>query len=141
MKKILLIICFISFLISCKSSERLTSPEHYIIKKTISEKVQLGSPAEFRIEVIPTDGYKMEEEAPIKLKFNREENSNVEIEKEIYTKSDLLNKDISKPVFIGRFIPKEKGNIKVKGELSFVVCTSSICEPKKTDIIFDFVAE
>ncbi len=141
MKKRYFALLILLLFICCKSGERLTSPDHYIIKKSITERVKSGSPAEFRIEIIPTDGFEMEVEAPVKLRFDKEGYTDVEFEKELYTKEDLLNRNIKKPVFTGRLTPKKSGSFQVKGDLSFVVCTSSICEPKKAEIIFDFIAE
>ncbi|MCX7943618.1 MAG: hypothetical protein N2746_03825 [Deltaproteobacteria bacterium] len=143
MRRLLIInIIFILIsLITCKPSEKLTSPDHYILKKSLPERVKINEVAEFRVEIIPTDGYKMEEEAPIKLRFDRENQPHIEFEKELYTKEDLLNKNIKRPTFVGKFTPKTSGNIQFKGELSFVVCTPSICEPKKTEIIFNLLVE
>jgi hypothetical protein len=141
MRRVGILIALLLIFVSCKKTERLTSPDHYIIKKSITERVSLSNPAEFRLEIIPTDGYEMEAEAPIKLKFNKELSPDVEFEKEIYTKEDLLNRDIKRPVFSGRITPKKKGEFKIAADLSFVVCTSSVCEPKKTEVIFEFVAE
>lgn len=141
-RKIIIIslILFIGIL-ACKSKEKLSSPDHFIIKKNNIDKVKVNTPVDFQIEIIPTDGFEMEVEAPIKLTFNKENNPDIEFEKSIYTKDDLLNKDIKKPIFKGKFTPLKANDFTVKGELSFVVCTSSICEPKKTEVEFKFLAE
>ncbi|GEM_PF-2359603 len=143
MKYKYILIPFIMLIIftSCKSKDNLTSPDHYIIKKSFNSKVKTGDPVEFKIEIIPTDGFKMEEEAPINLKISKENNPDIEFERVTYTKNELLNKDIKKPVFTGKFTPKKQGNHIVKCELSFVVCTSSVCEPKKAEVVFDITSE
>ncbi len=141
MKIYINLILIILLILSCKTGEKLTSPDHYIIKKSVKEKVRLGEAAEFKIEIIPTDGFEMEVDAPITLKFDKDSNLDIDFEKEIYTKDDLLNKDIKRPVFIGRFRTRKSGEHKIIGNLSFVVCTSSICEPKKTDVIFHITTE
>ncbi|MGC9043111.1 MAG: hypothetical protein ACP5KG_04565, partial [Myxococcota bacterium] len=111
---VLTFISIFTIYIGCKQGERLSSPEHYILKKSHTERTKVDSPADFRVEIIPTDGFKMEVEAPIKLIFKKEMNPDIEFEKEIYTKDDLINKDIKRPIFNGRFIPKKEGIYNIK---------------------------
>ncbi len=141
MNKVIILILSFAILSACTKTKKLTSPDHYIIKSSITEKTRTNVPAEFSIEIIPTDGYEMEVEAPIKLKFDTGSYPDLSFEKELYTKDDLLNKNIKKPIFKGKITPQKAGSYEIKGELSFVVCTSSICEPKKTDIIFKTTVE
>lgn len=142
MKRLLFFTLSVIFtFIGCSRSERLTSPEHYILKTSITESVKIDSPAEFLVEIIPTDGFKIEADAPLNLRFHTELYPDLSFEKDLYTKADLLNKDIEKPILKGRVIPKKKGEYIIKGDLSFVVCTSIVCEPKKAEIKFRTTAE
>lgn len=142
MKRLLFFAFLVIFTsIGCSRSERLTSPDHYILKTSITERVKVDSPAEFLVEIIPTDRFKIEADAPLNLRFNTEFYPDLSFEKNLYTKADLLNKDIKKPVLKGRIIPKKKGEHIIKGDLSFVVCTSTVCEPKKAEVRFRTTAE
>jgi len=123
----------------CKQGEKLTSPNHYILRQAVTENTKIETPAEFKIEIIPTDGYEMEVEAPINLKFAAENYPDLAFDKVSFSKKDL--NDIKRPVFSGKITPKKTGEYNIKGDLSFVVCTSTICEPKKTDINLHIKAE
>jgi hypothetical protein len=139
MKKTAYLFLIFLILIGCKQGEKLTSPDHYILRQSVSEIVKVNTPAEFRIEILPTDGYEMEVEAPINLKFATENYPDLIFDKVSFSKKDL--NDIKRPVFSGKITPKKAGEYNIKGELSFVVCTSTICEPKKTDINLHIKAE
>lgn len=101
------------------------------------DKLPVGEWAEVVIELLPLNGYKVNEEYPIKFVFSEQESVSLE--------SPVLKKEqgqvsAKEAQLKGRVQVKAPGQVKLGGTLSFSVCTEERCLIEKRNLVLEVPA-
>ncbi|GAB4309798.1 MAG: hypothetical protein Kow0090_23270 [Myxococcota bacterium] len=113
--------------------------DNYRLEIKYPEKLKIGEKDSLHFKIIPTNGYKMNEGAPLKITFANP-NDGLKLEKDKLIKSDAKNPD-KEPEFDNQVSAVKKGEYEIEANLSFVICTEKDCLPKRVTKVLNIKVE
>ena len=106
------------------------SAENYRLELKHPQSIAANKMGEIYIKIIPTNGYKMNEQAPLSIAFKYPAEG-IKLAKEKLLKSDALVPGAKEPEFKNQIEGLKAGEYEIEATLKFVICTEKDCQIKR----------
>jgi hypothetical protein len=93
-----------------------------------TKEVKEGQDGYFHLQIVPTSGYKVSAEAPLKINLA---SAGVELHKKSLGHADAKDAKSTSPEFGVRFGAPKEGDKTIEVDATFFVCSDKICERKQ----------
>ncbi len=110
----------------------LAETETYIVKADVPAEVASGSEAVVTINLLPKEGWKINQEFPTKLKVTAPDG--ITLKADSQTASEAASFDEKQGQFKVSCSPEGAGEKAFKADFRFAVCTDATCDPKKAEL-------
>lgn len=117
------------------TSKTVGGDDSYTLKIKYPNEVKNGAKGTVTFTVIPADGWKMNKDFPTKLTVSAPDG--VSVSKDKQKVPDAVEFSDGKAVFAVEFTPSSSGSKAFSAKFKFAVCTSSTCDPKKTELAWN----
>ena len=117
------------------TSKTVSSDDSYRLEIRYPNELASGTEGTVMVTVIPAEGWHMNKDFPTKLTV--EAPDGVKLTKEMQKVPDAVEFTNDKAVFAVKFTSSSAGAKAFSGKFKFAVCTSSTCDPKRSDLAWN----